>query len=101
MRRSLLVSRSRCSRFPHPRPTLQTPSRSRRTRRPLRALYEGRPQQEDFEEASKYLGSKYIQHNPVAADGPDGLKAFIGFLKEKFPHNRGVRSNASSRTETT
>jgi len=24
----------------------------------------------------------------LAADGRDGLKAFIGFLKEKFPNNR-------------
>ncbi len=54
----------------------------------VRALYEAALNKKDFEEASRYLGSKYIQHNPVAADGPEGLKAFIGFLKEKFPNNR-------------
>ena len=42
----------------------------------------------DFEAASKYLGSRYTQHNPVAADGPEGLKAFLGFLRDKFPNSR-------------
>jgi len=54
----------------------------------VRALYEAALNKKDFDEASKYLGSKYIQHNPNAADGPDGLKGFIGFLKDKFPNNR-------------
>ena len=39
----------------------------------------------DFDAASKYLGARYTQHNPNAADGPEGLKAYIEFLKEKFP----------------
>jgi predicted SnoaL-like aldol condensation-catalyzing enzyme len=42
----------------------------------------------DFAAASKYLGPRYIQHNPVAADGPEGLKAFIEFLRAKFPESR-------------
>jgi predicted SnoaL-like aldol condensation-catalyzing enzyme len=41
----------------------------------------------DFDAASKYLGSRYIQHNPNAADGPEGLKAYIAFLKDKFPNS--------------
>jgi predicted SnoaL-like aldol condensation-catalyzing enzyme len=28
-----------------------------------------------------HLGDKYIQHNPLAADGPEGLKAFLEFAK--------------------
>lgn len=45
--------------------------------------------QKDFAAASKYLGPHYKQHNPNTADGPEGLKVFIAFLKEKFPssHN--------------
>jgi len=39
----------------------------------------------DFDAASKFLGNRYVQHNPNAADGPEGLKAFLGFLREKFP----------------
>jgi predicted SnoaL-like aldol condensation-catalyzing enzyme len=41
----------------------------------------------DFAAASQYLGSRYTQHNPNAADGPEGLKDYIAFLKEKFPSN--------------
>jgi hypothetical protein len=44
--------------------------------------------QKDFDAASKYLGSRYTQHNPTAADGPEGLKGYIAFLKDKFPNNR-------------
>ena len=41
----------------------------------------------DFAAASKYLGARYTQHNPVAADGPEGLKGFIQFLRDKFPQS--------------
>lgn len=52
------------------------------------ALYEAALNKKDFEEASKYIGPRYTQHNPTAKDGPEGLRAFINFLKEKFPNNR-------------
>jgi predicted SnoaL-like aldol condensation-catalyzing enzyme len=51
-------------------------------------LYDKALNQKDFDAASKYLGSRYTQHNPNAADGPEGLKAFLQFLKEKFPASR-------------
>ena len=51
-------------------------------------FYEKALNQKDFEAASKYLGPRYTQHNPVAADGPEGLKAFIQFLRDKFPNSR-------------
>jgi predicted SnoaL-like aldol condensation-catalyzing enzyme len=41
--------------------------------------------QKNFEAASKFLGPRYVQHNPRAADGPEGLKAFLNFLRDKFP----------------
>jgi predicted SnoaL-like aldol condensation-catalyzing enzyme len=44
--------------------------------------------QKDFDAASKYLGRRYTQHNPNAADGPEGLRGYITFLKDKFPNNR-------------
>jgi predicted SnoaL-like aldol condensation-catalyzing enzyme len=49
-------------------------------------FYEKAINQKDFEAASKYLGSRYTQHNPTAADGPLGLKAFIQFLRDKYPY---------------
>ena len=51
-------------------------------------FYDKAINQKDFEAASKHLGARYTQHNPNAADGPEGLKAFLQFLKEKFPASR-------------
>ena len=51
------------------------------------AFYDAALNKKDFDEASKYLGPRYTQHNPNAKDGPEGLKGFIAFLKEKFPNN--------------
>jgi predicted SnoaL-like aldol condensation-catalyzing enzyme len=49
-------------------------------------FYEKAINQKDFDAASKHLGSRYIQHNPTAPDGKEGLKGFIGFLRSKFPN---------------
>ncbi|MDB5503976.1 MAG: polyketide cyclase [Tardiphaga sp.] len=48
-------------------------------------FYEKGLNQKDFDAASTYFGSRYVQHNPNAADGAEGFKGFLGFLKEKFP----------------
>lgn len=48
------------------------------------AFYNAAINDKDFEAASAYLGDKYIQHNPLAADGPEGLKAFLDFAKENL-----------------
>jgi len=44
--------------------------------------------QKDFAAASKHFGATYIQHNPNAADGPEGFKGFVEFLKSKLPQSR-------------
>ena len=49
------------------------------------AFYDAAINKKDFEAASKYLGDKYIQHNPLAKDGPEGLKAFLEFAKQNLP----------------
>jgi predicted SnoaL-like aldol condensation-catalyzing enzyme len=41
----------------------------------------------DYEAASKYLGPRYVQHNPLVADGPEGFKAFLAKIKAEFPDN--------------
>jgi len=40
---------------------------------------------EDFAAAAKYLGSRLNQHNANAADGIDGLKAFIELRHAQLP----------------
>ena len=52
-------------------------------------FYDAAINRKDFTAASQYLGSQYRQHNPTAADGADGLRAFIDFLKMRFPNQRG------------
>jgi predicted SnoaL-like aldol condensation-catalyzing enzyme len=54
----------------------------------VRAFYEAALNKKDFETASKFLGAKYVQHNPRAADGAEGLKAYLAFLKDKFPKSQ-------------
>ena len=48
------------------------------------AFYDAAINGKDFAAASAYLGDKYTQHNPLAADGPEGLKAFLEFAKENL-----------------
>jgi predicted SnoaL-like aldol condensation-catalyzing enzyme len=44
--------------------------------------------EKNFDKAATYLGATYIQHNPTAPDGPEGLKGFVNFLRDKFPQNK-------------
>jgi predicted SnoaL-like aldol condensation-catalyzing enzyme len=53
------------------------------------AFYDAAINKKNYDEAVKYLGTQYKQHNPTAADGAEGLKAFIEFLKTRFPTQRG------------
>jgi predicted SnoaL-like aldol condensation-catalyzing enzyme/AcrR family transcriptional regulator len=41
--------------------------------------------QKDFAAASAHIGSYYRQHNPLVADGPEGLAAFVDFLRNEHP----------------
>ena len=51
-------------------------------------FYEKGLNQKDADAAIAYMGNRYVQHNPNAADGPEGLRKFIAFLREKFPNSR-------------
>ena len=44
--------------------------------------------QKDAEAAIKLMGDRYVQHNPGAADGAEGFRKFIAFLREKFPQSK-------------
>ena len=50
-----------------------------------RALLEGH-----VEEAFQtYAGASYRQHNPLIADGMEGVRAFVAWIKETHPEARG------------
>jgi predicted SnoaL-like aldol condensation-catalyzing enzyme len=53
------------------------------------AFFEAGLNKKDFDAASKFFGERYVQHNPLIADGIDGFKAFLSFLMETFPQLRG------------
>ncbi|MGJ7554612.1 nuclear transport factor 2 family protein [Variovorax sp. RB3P1] len=54
-------------------------------RQTVLAFYEKGLNQKDADAALQYVGNRYVQHNPTAADGPEGFRKFVGFLREKFP----------------
>jgi predicted SnoaL-like aldol condensation-catalyzing enzyme len=63
-----------------------SPEQMERNKKNVIAFYDAAINQKDFEKAKAYFGAMYKQHNPAAADGPEGLKGFIEFLKAKFPN---------------
>jgi predicted SnoaL-like aldol condensation-catalyzing enzyme len=54
-------------------------------KRNVAAFYDLIINKKDFESASKYMGPRYKQHNPLVKDYPEGLKEFINFLKTNYP----------------
>ncbi len=61
-----------------------TTAMEERNKETVIAFYNAAINDKDFEAASAYLGDRYIQHNPIAADGPEGLRAFLEFAKENL-----------------
>jgi predicted SnoaL-like aldol condensation-catalyzing enzyme len=57
-------------------------------RKAVLEFYEKGINQKDADAAIAYMGNRYVQHNPNAADGPEGFRKFVGFLREKFPNSR-------------
>jgi predicted SnoaL-like aldol condensation-catalyzing enzyme len=53
------------------------------------AFYNAALNEKNWEKASKFIGSRYVQHNQAAVDGPEGIKAHIENLKKNFPLNHG------------
>lgn len=56
-------------------------------------FYEAAINRKDYDRAANFLGTRYIQHNQAAADGKDGLRKFLTFLKEKFPNSQIGRAH--------
>jgi len=64
------------------------PAQQEQNKKTVVDFYDKAINQKDFEAASKHFGPRYTQHNPNAGDGPEGLRAFIAFLREKFPNSK-------------
>jgi predicted SnoaL-like aldol condensation-catalyzing enzyme len=65
----------------------------RDNKRIVAEFYDAVVNRKDYDAAAHFLGPDYRQHNPFVADGPDGLREFIGFLRDRFPeaHNEVMR----------
>ncbi|MCW8398601.1 ester cyclase [Legionella sp. PATHC038] len=50
-------------------------------------FYQKALNEKDFDAAQNYLGAWYIQHNPMAQDGIEGLKNYINYLKNTYPQS--------------
>lgn len=62
-----------------------TPEQEAANKAAVLAFYEKGLNQKDADAALKYVGERYVQHNPNAADGPEGFRKFIDFLRDKYP----------------
>ncbi|WP_456294624.1 ester cyclase [Vibrio sp. AK197] len=62
-------------------------SQKEQNRQTVLNFYEAGLNKKDADEALKYVGDVYIQHNPHAADGPEGFRGFVTFLREKYPQS--------------
>jgi predicted SnoaL-like aldol condensation-catalyzing enzyme len=45
------------------------------------AFNEGKPQ----EAVERYVGDRYVQHNPMAADGPEAFVGFVTWFRSENP----------------
>jgi predicted SnoaL-like aldol condensation-catalyzing enzyme len=52
------------------------------------AFYEQIIGRKDFDAALPYMGATYRQHAPYAADGHEGLRAWLAGFKAAFPNHR-------------
>jgi predicted SnoaL-like aldol condensation-catalyzing enzyme len=56
-----------------------------RNRKAVLEFYDLAINKKNFAAAEKYMGPRYIQHNPTAADGKGGLKQFVEYLRTSLP----------------
>jgi predicted SnoaL-like aldol condensation-catalyzing enzyme len=68
-------------------PVLGADGQEEQNKKTVIEFYEKAINQKDFKAASKYMGPKYTQHNPNAADGATGLQAFLQFLQTRYPNS--------------
>lgn len=62
---------------------------SEANRKVVLEFYETALNRKDFAAASKFMGVRYTQHNPMAEDGPQGFGKFLAFLRETYPQSHG------------
>ena len=79
MSRHMLIAALAAIAFLAARPGLAADAKQMEdNKKSVAAFYDAVLNQKDFDAAAKYLGSRYTQHNPGAADGPAKTAIFGG-----------------------
>lgn len=55
--------------------------------------------EKDWEKGLTMMGDRYVQHNPNATDGFEGIKAHIDMIRDRYPQNFGDIKRAFSRDD--
>ncbi len=71
-----------------PRRAASTAAKLAANKKLVLAFYEQIIGRKDFDAALKYMGATYRQHAPYAADGHEGLRAWLAGFKAAFPNHR-------------
>ena len=70
------------------KPALSDKAKLARNKKAVLAFYDFAINKKDFVNARKYLGDRYVQHNPGALDGFEALQAWLEEFKGIFPDLR-------------
>ena len=55
-------------------------------KRVVLSFYEAGLNRKVYAEAVRFLGERYVQHNPTSDDGRKGFAKFVGFLRANYPY---------------
>lgn len=85
-----MAARKKTRSKPRKKPTRKSAGKSaaaklRANKKLVLAFYEQIIGRKDFDAAKKYMGATYKQHAPYAADGHDGVRAWLAGFKAAFP----------------
>jgi predicted SnoaL-like aldol condensation-catalyzing enzyme len=68
-----------------PAPSPSSSAQEEANKKTVIAFYEAGLNRKDFDAASLYFGPYYKQHDPISADGVEGFRAFVDYLKKNAP----------------
>lgn len=54
-------------------------------RRVVLTFYEAGLNRKNYAEAARFLGERYVQHNPASDDGREGFAKFVRYLLANYP----------------
>ncbi|WP_419826479.1 ester cyclase [Sphingomonas sp.] len=68
-----------------PQPSRAAEGAAEANKRVVLAFYDAGLNRKNYAEAGRYLGARYVQHNPTSDDGREGFAKFVAFLRANYP----------------